>query len=138
MTLNSRKDPSAHSGHALHRPTDHTALDETAEPEGQFPSHDAPDEPTEDAHVGATEEQIGDRTGPGAGYDETSDEQAASLPQGGQGMGQGRGANPGQQKPGQEKPGQEKSDQRKIEEPPAAKEEEKRQDPPVPDSRKTS
>ena len=24
----------------------------------------------EEAHVGATEEQIGDRTGPGAGYDE--------------------------------------------------------------------
>ncbi len=25
---------------------------------------------TEEAHVGATEEQIGDRTGPGAGYDQ--------------------------------------------------------------------
>ena len=116
MNPNVRKSPSADSGsvaeHAGSR-----ALDDTAEPEGQFPHAGRPREvgpdEHEDAHEGATEEQVSDRTGPGAGYDETSEEQAASLPQGGQGMGQGRGANPGQQKDEGE-----------------AKVEEKRQDPP--------
>jgi len=120
MNVPTPKDPRTRPEQVHPRPTHPPALDETAEPDGQFP-HAGPEPPSggsvdaEDAHVGATEEQVGDRTGPGAGYDETSVEPAASVPQGGQGMGQGRGANAGQQKP-------EDGDEAEVEE--------KRQDPP--------
>ena len=41
--------------------------EDTAEPEGQFP---APVEADPDEHQGGTEDDVGDTTGPGAGYDE--------------------------------------------------------------------
>ena len=135
MNLNSQKDAAAGPGQVPHRPTAHRPIDETAEPEGQFPHTpheppaDAPIDP-EDAHIGATEEQVGDRTGPGAGYDETSVEQAASLPQGGQGMGQGRGANPGQQKDKDDADVDESQVEEKRQDPPASPNEHKREDPP--------
>ena len=121
MTLKTHKDPAARSEQVHRQPTHSPALDDTAEPDGQFPAaHEPVDGPVEpeDAHVGATEEQVGDLTGPGAGYDETSVDQAATLPQGGQGMGQGRGANAGQQKD------EDDADEADVEE--------KRQDPPAP------
>jgi hypothetical protein len=43
-------------------------LDATAEPDGQFPRPS--DAPEDEGHEGATEEQVGDRTGPGVGYDQ--------------------------------------------------------------------
>lgn len=132
MNLNTRKDPAPRSDRAQAQPTHPAALDDTAEPDGQFPpAHEPPvDGPVdaEDAHVGATEEQVGDLTGPGAGYDETSDDQAASLPQGGQGMGQGRGGNAGQQK--DEDDADEADIEEKRQDPPAPTNPHKRQDPP--------
>jgi hypothetical protein len=52
--------------------------DDTAEPEGQFPepgsrrdSHPPDSDPRhETEHEGATEDEVSDRTGPGAGYDQ--------------------------------------------------------------------
>jgi hypothetical protein len=51
--------------------------DDTAEPEGQFPES-RKDDPTPDpdaSHEGGTEEEIGDRTGPGAGYDQEPEQE---------------------------------------------------------------
>ncbi len=134
MNPNIQKDPAARSGQAPRHPASHGPLDDTAEPDGQFPTaeHAAPAPgpvDPEEAHVGATEEQVGDTTGPGAGYDETSPEQGASLPQGGQGMGQGRGANPGQQKKKDVADGDEADVEEKRQDPPASPNPHKREDP---------
>jgi hypothetical protein len=61
------------------------ALAETAEPEGQFPAAARPPAASDsDDHQGATEEQVGDLTGPGAGFDATavdeSDDTAGQSP----------------------------------------------------------
>lgn len=48
-------------------PDDPAALDAPPAREPGTPPYDAADD---DAHEGATEDQVGDRTGPGAGYDE--------------------------------------------------------------------
>ena len=48
------------------------ATEDTAEPEGQFP---APVEPDPDEHQGGTEDDVGDTTGPGAGYDEEPEQE---------------------------------------------------------------
>jgi hypothetical protein len=50
------------------RPRAQEDLEATAEPDGQFPP--PPDAPEDEGHEGATEEQVGDRTGPGVGYDQ--------------------------------------------------------------------
>jgi len=145
MNPNTPKDRATGSGHVPHHPTLSREVEDTAEPEGQFPhaAHEAPvngqvDSPvdSEDAHVGATEEQVGDLTGPGAGYDETSGEQAASLPQGGQGMGQGRGANAGQTQKDEKKDEKdndvnEAEIEEKRQDPPASPNQHKREDPPA-------
>jgi hypothetical protein len=59
------KKPSAYPFPAGHRVPAET--EDTAEPEGQFP---ALVETDPDEHQGGTEDDVGDTTGPGAGYDE--------------------------------------------------------------------
>jgi hypothetical protein len=53
-------------------PRDTGGLDDTAEPAGQFPP--SPSTP-ESEHEGGTEEEVGDRTGPGAGYDQEPEQE---------------------------------------------------------------
>ena len=87
------------------------ALDETAEPEGQFPMERTQEaDLPPDEHQGATEEQVGDRTGPGVGYDVTAvkEDESDDTP------GQAPGANP---------------NPAKREDPPGPRNPEKREDP---------
>lgn len=51
--------------------------DDTAEPEGQFPSPHGSDRAGDPdaSHEGGTEEEVGDRTGPGAGYDQEPEQE---------------------------------------------------------------
>ncbi len=53
------------------RPRAQADLDATAEPDGQFPPPAAAED---EGHEGATEEQVGDLTGPGVGYDQQEQE----------------------------------------------------------------
>jgi hypothetical protein len=75
------EDPRRASPSARGRHTPPAPLDDTAEPEGQFPASPVPldevggKEPSPDEHQGATEEQVGDRTGPGAGFDATAEDE---------------------------------------------------------------
>ena len=87
------------------------ALDETAEPEGQFPTERTQEaDLPPDEHQGATEEQVGDRTGPGAGYDVTAVDESEGT------AGQSPGAPP--------------NPPARREDPPGPRNPQKREDPP--------
>jgi hypothetical protein len=83
-----RASPSARGRHTP------APLDDTAEPEGHLPASPLPfdeaagQEPSPDEHQGATEEQVGDRTGPGAGFDATAEDESGTT------AGQSPGASP--------------------------------------------
>jgi hypothetical protein len=92
----------------------HESLDETAEPEGQFPAARLqPADLPPDEHQGATEEQVSDRTGPGAGYDVSAVDESENT------SGQSPGAAPPAETP-----------EPKREDPPGPRTPAKREDPP--------
>jgi hypothetical protein len=73
MNQSIHKNPLVDAVKDAERPPAQQDLEATAEPDGQFPP---PARVDDEGHEGATEEQVGDRTGPGVGYDQPEQEPA--------------------------------------------------------------